>query len=163
MPTGYEEYEKLNWHDYKNPNPNGVEEESEVLEFKGEYLGGHVKFPDKCYIVLQLGDNILDVTYPHLKYDFRAREEPFISIPYEDISSIQSLPREKIDTLRVLAVGLVGVLWRKKEFYLTLTFKDDLDMNQSIVFKMEKPEKAQRAIYDKVAEAKKKKRKVAKR
>lgn len=52
-----------------------------VLEFKGEYLGGHIKFPNRCNIILQLGDEIYVAPYPSLS-DPRLNK-PFITIPYE--------------------------------------------------------------------------------
>jgi hypothetical protein len=121
--------------------------------FEGEYLGGHPKLTtkDHRYIRLQLDAENLAVyhnDYPWI--------ELLLLIPYAEIFGVQSLPRERISALRFLALGpAVGLLWRKKESFLTLTLKDELDMEQTAFFKMNKPEEALKAVYGRVVEAKK--------
>jgi hypothetical protein len=69
---------------------------------------------------------------------------------------VESLPSEKISTLRVLISPIGGLLFRKKELFLTLSFKDNINMEQSIVFRMNKPDEVHKAIYDRVAETRQK-------
>jgi len=132
-----------------------VFEEEDVLEFEGEYLGGHVKYPDRGHVVLQLTDENLFVA-PYAPG--QCLGPPFLSIAYPDMTSVQNVPYEKISTLRVLISPLGGLIFRKNEHLLTLTFKDELDMEQTVAFKIKNTEKIHEAIYGRVVKAKKKKK-----
>jgi len=136
-------------------------EKYEILEFEGEYLGGHVNYPRKCSVLLRLDDKKIDVVPQKLWMNKLTSEHPAISILYESISSIQNVPEEKISSLRFLVLGPIpGLLWRKKEFYLHLTFKDKdgADMDQNMVFKMKGSVETYQAIYEEVAYAKRNKK-----
>ncbi len=130
-----------------------------ISEFHGEYLGGHVKFPDKCKILLKLGNEAIDVYPDDSSSKSWVPPEPFLTISYKTITNIQNVPSDKIDTLRVLAIGLIGgLLWRKKENVLLLTFKDDIGFDQTVVLKMLNTEGVHEAVYSKVAELKRNKK-----
>ena len=126
--------------------------------FEGEYLGGHVDLKANQHVLMQLDNKKINVhPYPYPRG--KKLDAPFLSISYEDVSSIQNVPSERISTLRVLALGIIpGLIWRKNEHCLTLTFKDELDMEQTIAFKMKKTQELHEEIYDRVVEAKKKKK-----
>jgi hypothetical protein len=80
-------------------------------EFRCEYLGGHIRYPDKGHVILQLGEDEIFVA----AFTPSTIILPFLSIPYKDITGVQAVPYEKISTLRTLAFGsLVGLMWRKK-------------------------------------------------
>jgi hypothetical protein len=142
----------------------------DVLEFEGEYLGGHPKLSPNYLIKLQIEKENLIVAGKHL-----------LSIPYAEKSSVKNFPHKEFSTLAkvllflgavfvvvffanillfvvigLLALGLIGLFYRRNKPQLNLTFKDELDMEQTVVFKMKKPEETLRAIYDRVVEAKKK-------
>ena len=122
-------------------------------EFQGEYLGGHVKFPDKTKIFLEFDKNAI-LFFPDSSSEW-IPANPFLKIPYANVTNIQNIPSDKIDTLRVVAIGLIGgLLWRKKEPVLLLTFKDEIGFDQTIVLKMVYTEYVHEVIYGKIAEAK---------
>jgi hypothetical protein len=128
--------------------------EDDVLEYNCEYLGGHVKFPDKGSVILQLGEEEIYVA----AYTPSTIILPFLAIPYKDITGVQAVPYEKISTLRTFAFGsLVGLMWRKNEHLLTLAFKDELGMEQTVAFKIKKTDKVHEEIYDRAVTARKKK------
>jgi len=116
--------------------------EKTKTEFKGEYLGGHAAFPQAVYIRLQLEENVLRIHGLNL------------DIPYKAITEIKNVTKQKIDTDRVLLLGILGALWKKEELYLVLTYADSSNMSQSMVFKIYELNEAQPAIYAKVVAAK---------
>ena len=117
----------------------------EKEKFKGEYLGGHSAFPKKRDVHIILEEEAL--TIPELA----------LKIPYRDIISIENMTKEKISAARVLLLGIVGALWKKEQLFMVLKYHDStLNAEQSMVFKMDKIEEAQRAIYNRMVAAKQK-------
>jgi hypothetical protein len=126
-----------------------------MKEFTGEYLGGHVDYPDVGPVLLQLNDESLFVA-PYSPLSHMALGQPFLTIPYANIASVQSVPYEKISTLRFLTFGAAtGLFWRKNEHLLTVTFKDDLGIEQTVAFKLKQVEKAHTELYNRIAKPKK--------
>ena len=154
-----------------------------LVEFEGEYVEGNLKISQEhSNIKLQLQEENLTLTRNSVLFD-----DSLHSIPYGEVSSVQNILHKEIRSsmkallvlvviglvflvvfngflglvvfgLLVLAVlGLITFSWRKSVPLLTLTFKDDVDMEQTAVFKMKEPQEAYAAVYDKVVEAKKKK------
>lgn len=123
----------------------------DIKEFTGEYLGGHVDYPDVGPVLMQLNEDSLFVAaYSPLSH--MALGQPFLAIPYENITSVQSLPFEKISTLRFLTLGAAtGLLWRKNEHLLTVSFKDDLGIEQTVAFKLKHIKEAHAEIYNRIA------------
>lgn len=132
----------------------------DVLEFEGEYIGGQAGYTDRRQIKMRLAKENLVVAPSAFSSSYLG--QPLFSIPYVSISSVQDMPSERISTLRVLISPIGGLLWRKNEHYLAVTFKDDLDMEHTTIFKMKKPEEAQAAVYDKVVTAKFQKKRLGK-
>ena len=129
------------------------------IEFQGEYLGGHTRFQSQNNIVMLLQSTEISIYTAHAFSQVVSLRQPFLIIPYDNIVGIQKTTSDKIDTLRVLAVGVVGgLLWRKKELFLSLSFMDDIGINQTLIFKMKDVDEAQWKIYDKVAQTKKNKK-----
>jgi hypothetical protein len=95
-------------------------------EFEGHYLGGHADFPDRCPVILQLSDENLYVA-PYAPG--QCLGPPFLSNPYADISNVQNVPSES---------AVPDLICLKGENYLTLTFRDELDMEQTVVFQNQK-------------------------
>ena len=56
----------------------------------------------------------------------------------------------------LVIISLVAAFYRVNRPRLTLTLKDELGMNQTVVFRMKKPEESFRGIYDAIVKAKKK-------
>jgi hypothetical protein len=117
---------------------------AEENEFEAHYIGGHTMFPDRLPVLMQLSDEYLFVA---LYAPGQCLGPPFLSIPYATISNVQDTPCE---------IAVPDLIKRKGENYLTLTFKDEFDAEQTVVFKIRKSEKAPSAIYKRVDEAKKK-------
>jgi len=79
-----------------------------------------------------------------------------LSIPYDEIWKIENTTKEKLSAGRVVMLGVVGALWKKEERLMALTVTDHvLKQDQTLVFKMDKLQDAQTAIYNRVAEARK--------
>jgi len=159
---------------------------NDVLEFEGEYLGGHPKLSPNNLIKLQIKKENLIVADNEYKqkagtYSWSQSKEQLLSIPYSEISSVKNFPHKEISTrakvllilgamavvvlfvyilifvfFGLLVLGVIALALRKNKPHLTLTFKDELDMEQTAFFKMKKPEETLRAIYDAVVDAKKK-------
>lgn len=146
-----------------------------VEEFRGKYFGGHQKlnsllteFSKKQFGISTVNINVLlrlecERINVLLCYPFApgrlASNQPVFSLEYRSISNIQSLPSERIGTLRyMLLPAPMAVMFRKKEFFLNLCFKDDIDMEQTLVFKMEKNDECYQAVYDKIAELRRSKK-----
>ena len=112
--------------------------------FKGEYLGGHSAYAKKQKVCLNVDPDCLKI------------EELSLSIPYNDIKKIENTTKDKLSAGRVVLLGVVGALWKKEERLLALTVTDNvLKQDQTLVFKMDKLQDAQTAIYNRVAEARK--------
>jgi hypothetical protein len=127
-------------------------------QFRGKYLGGHVKFHDERKILLEVEDNTVEFYDDYLAYSWGLiKPEAFLSIPYERIANLQVISSDKIDKLRAVLIGpLAALLWRKKELVLVISFRDEIGFEQTLVFNVGDNFGAQRVIYDKVVEVKKK-------
>jgi hypothetical protein len=122
--------------------PFGLGKKEEKTEFKGEYLGGHSFYPKKRDVKLILEPENLVV------------KDMNLTIAYRDISNIENMTKDKISAKRVILLGLVGALWKKEELYMVLTYNDRVaNTEQNMIFKMDKLEEAQQAIYGRLAAA----------
>lgn len=72
--------------------------EDDPIEYKCEYLGGHVDYPDRTQAILQLGEEELYIA----AYSPASIVLPFLAIPYQVIAGVQAVPYEKISTLRTV-------------------------------------------------------------
>ena len=72
-----------------------------------------------------------------------------LHIPYSSIEAVRNVNESHMKTLRVVALGVVGALWKKKETYLCITYNDGFQ-DQNPVFKLKDLDKAQREIYQHV-------------
>lgn len=78
-----------------------------------------------------------------------------LHIPYSDIREVKNVNESQMKALRVIAFGVVGALWKKKETYLCIVYNDGIQ-DQSPVFKLGNLNEAQKNLYEKVIQAKKK-------
>jgi len=115
-------------------------------EFLATYVGGHILYPKlrKGVVVSVLHDklSVSDVN---------------IEIPFTSITKIENGDEKKIAALRVVLLGVVGALWKKKHVYTIIQFKDELQNEQTMIFDFEDQiEIVQPLIYNKVLEVRKK-------
>lgn len=130
-------------------------------EYHAEYFDGE----NKVYATLELCDGTIDVTPLEA-------EEPTFSIPYNRIVAIDAVSSEKASSffaigndakMLALTLGtamLVDHFANKPKLFLVITFWDACDIQQRAAFNMQERdlEDARQDIYDKVAQAKNKKK-----
>jgi hypothetical protein len=110
---------------------------SQGRSYHGEYMGGHGMFSEKQSITLSVYPT--EVTVSGIK----------LHIPYTSIKSVTNVNESNMKALRVIAFGVVGALWKKKETYLCITYHDGFQ-EQNPVFKLDDLANAQREIYQNV-------------
>ncbi len=70
------------------------------------------------------------------------------------MTSIVNTDEKKIAAMRVVLLGVVGLLWKKKHLYTVIQYVDPLSEQQNLVFDFEnKIEEVQPLIYNKVIAA----------
>ena len=104
------------------------------IAYKMEYLGGHAAYPGHFPITLCLRDHSFDI--PEMK----------INITYTNISEVSNMDAEKLSAGRVLVLGVIGALWKKKERYLLIRYHDNIQ-SQSLILKGPGLEKIQHDLY----------------
>lgn len=140
-----------------------------MSEFQGEYIGGNIilnnlfetfytkqfgipKSLIKNNLILRVDAQKIELLpcFPRTPSKL-ASQKPIFIIPIKAITNVQAVPYEHISTLRVFALGVVpGLLWRKNNSYLNVSFKDDFDMEQSTVYRIDKINEAYQAIYNSI-------------
>ena len=110
--------------------------------YEGEYLGGHSMYADKRPINLSLAIDEIRISSLGLQ------------IPYSAIKEVKNVNESNMKALRVIAFGVVGALWKKKETYLCLVYNDGIQ-DQNPVFKLNNLDVAQREIYQRVVQSRK--------
>ena len=58
--------------------------------------------------------------------------EPSLRISYSSMSRIENMEEKKISALRLVGLGIIGVLWKKKYLYTIIRYGDGID-EQTIV------------------------------
>ena len=115
-----------------------------LLEARGEYLGGHAVHPNKCDVSLSVCEN--EVYVKPLK----------MRIPYSAIKEVRNVDKRDVSALRVVALGVVGALWKKKERYLCLIYDDEVQ-EENPLFKFDNSAQVQSLIYQQVVKVRKQK------
>lgn len=110
--------------------------------FGGEYLGGHSMYADKRPMQLSVASDKISVSNLNLE------------IPYSAIKEVKNVNESHMKALRVIAFGVVGALWKKKENYLCLVYNDGIQ-DQNPIFKIDNLDVAQREIYQRVVQSRK--------
>jgi hypothetical protein len=113
-----------------------------LYDFRADYLGGHSMYASKQSITLSLFADEICITNLNLK------------IPYSAIKEVKNINEKNVKALRVVALGVAGALWKKKETYLCIVYDDEIQ-EQNPVFKVHDIDGVQKAIYQRVAQAKK--------
>ena len=113
----------------------------QVIDYSAEYLGGHCMYVGKKRVSLSIHPEEVCISVLN------------IQIPYFAIKEVKNIDESHMNALRVIAFGVVGALWKKKETYLCLVYNDGVQ-EQSPVFKIDRLEEAQREIYQRVTKSK---------
>ena len=111
----------------------------EKTEFKVEYLGGHSAFPKSKKCKMHLRDDHIELDKLPLK------------VPYDAISEMKITTSKELSVGRMLLTGMLAFAWKKKKKLLLVSYKDQIGMEQNLVFDSGDLEKIQPAIYNRVA------------
>jgi hypothetical protein len=122
---------------------NQTDLEKPVEKVDAKYIGGHKAFPkSKDTSVLIFSDKI-------------EVEKLGLSIPYKSMINIENSNAEKITKTRVVLLGIVGLLWKKKYLYTIVDYDDGID-KQSVVLDFHRDvDKVQPLLYHKMLDARK--------
>jgi len=83
-------------------------------------------------------------------------DKPFISVAYGDITGIQVVNQERISSFRWIVFGVIpALLWRINSWFLLLSFKDSLGLEQSLVFQFKDNGVIQSTIQNRVSQYRK--------
>lgn len=118
------------------------EGEKPELKLEAKYVGGHKMYPKSTDTKVLIYSDRLEVEKLNLK------------IPYASMTNIENADESKISAMRVVLLGVIGALWKKKHVYTVIQYKDPLGEVQSMVFDFEKEiDKVQPIIYQKMITA----------
>lgn len=139
------------------PIQEQVEEEEEELEiveqplaaYYIDYMGGHPQYPK------QRNGAAIALWTDSFGIYFNRDEPANITVPYSTITNIESMTEQQMKLGRVLAFGIIGALWKKKQLYTLIEFKNEHDIACGIVLDLDRAiEKVQSLIYEKMIESK---------
>lgn len=129
-----------------------------MLQFEAEYFGGNFNLKidgglRKTNVLLQVEESRLTVFLAVAPLARRYLPQPSWTVQYSDITRIECLPSERVGALRMLVLPApAAVALRKREFYLNITYRDAIGMEQNIAFKVKNAEACYQAVYEKIAE-----------
>lgn len=103
--------------------------------FNGKYLGGHGAFPKAMKCALHVYPSHIEIP------------EMMLKISYERIENVQTMTEKKLTATRLLMLGVLAFVFKKKKQYLVITYKDEAGMIQNPVFDVKKLDEVQPAIY----------------
>lgn len=83
------------------------------------YLGGHPPFGATFM------DRSMAITDRRIVF-LKDAEQGIFSIPYEDMVSVSMETKESLTATRVILVGILAPLWKKKEPFLLIQMKNDI-------------------------------------
>jgi hypothetical protein len=113
--------------------------------YKAKYLGGHSAYPKNMDVNLILMPDYLEIPkFP-------------VQIPYGKIKNVQGMTQEKLTAARVMLLGLLAFAAKKKKLFMVLTYEDEVGIEQSPVFDVDKIEEVQPVIYQRMLNARKSK------
>lgn len=119
------------------------EQDRPDFRFEAKYIGGHKMYPKPADTKVLLYSDWLEVErLNHLK------------VAYKSMTSIENADESKISAMRVVLLGLVGALWKKKHTYTVIQYKDAIGEQQTMVFDFDKDiDKVQPLIYQKMLDS----------
>jgi hypothetical protein len=122
-----------------------TQEDKEKPEFKfdAKYVGGHKMFPKSVDTAILLFNDRMEIEkLNHLK------------VNYKSMTNIENADESKISAMRIVLLGIIGALWKKKHTYTVIQYKDILGELQTMVFDFDKDiDKVQPIIYQKMLES----------
>jgi hypothetical protein len=124
----------------------GKKQEEQVkpdFRFEAKYVGGHKMYPKPADTKVLLFNDRLEVEkLSHLK------------VAYKSMTNIENADESKISAMRVVLLGLIGALWKKKHTYTVIQYKDALNEQQTMIFDFDKDiDKVQPIIYQKMLDS----------
>ena len=129
-------------------------------QYNGEYLGGSTAQKRGFQILMKFENTAINLFQYYSDKQRRnelVSDRPFISIPYNNVVGVNVVSQESISTLRVFVLGLIpGLIFRKNEKFLLLTFKDEGGLEQNFVFRFPENYVVCSTIQKRVVENKKK-------
>jgi hypothetical protein len=113
-----------------------------ILRYSVEYVGGHPLYTDK-----RSGDLFLNQNDLFLK-------ELNVHISYSSVKEATTVTQENISARAILAVGLVGVIFKENETFVRLVYNDGF-MDQNLILRTRFANEIQKEIYQRIIAAKK--------
>jgi len=132
----------------KDKNKDVTEEKEKPLygDWVG-YMGGHKAHPAPGNVQIFFYNDRMELG--------QKQEKPVLIIPYSSIINIENMDDKKISADRVIMLGIIGALWKKRHIYTVIQYKDKIE-DQKIVLDFEEyVDSAQQFIYNKMIEARK--------
>jgi hypothetical protein len=120
--------------------PNRMEK-----EYKVGYMGGHIAYPKKTHTKFRIYEDCVELM------------EPGLRIPYSSMTKIENMEEKKISALRVVALGIVGALWKKKYLYTVIQYGEGIDEQTIVLDFGGKIDQVQPLIYQKMLYARRSK------
>jgi hypothetical protein len=111
------------------------------MRFKAEYIGGHPLYTKKMKVELVVDSNELRIP------------EMNLTIPYNKLTNVQKMTQEKISALRLFLVGIFALAWKKKKEFLVISYRDDAEIEHSMVFDTKEIDNVTPLLYQKMIEA----------
>ena len=96
--------------------------------YKAKYLGAHSAFPKSKVVHLTLTPEHIEIP------------EMSLIVPLKRVSNVQLVKEEKF------ATSLLTFSWRKTKKFLMLTYEDENNFEENMVFDVDKTEEAKTAI-----------------
>lgn len=116
--------------------------EKPEIKFDAKYLGGHELYPKSTDTKVLIFKDRLEM------------EKLNLQVKYSAMTNIENADEKKISALRVVLLGVIGALWKKKHVYTVVEYNDALGEHQALVFDFDKDiDKAKPAIYQKMLQS----------
>jgi len=110
------------------------------LEFNAEYIGGHKRYA--------LDDSLYTKLYV---FSDRIEVGGLFRILYTHMTNIENVDEKRLSALRVVGLGLVGALWKKKHIYTIIQYMDGYNEEQRLILDFGgRILEAQQIIYDRM-------------
>jgi hypothetical protein len=101
-------------------------------------MGGHKAFPDKTHTKLRIAEKGVELVKLGL------------TIPFSSINRIENMEEKKISALRLVVLGIVGMLWKKKYMYTIIRYGKEIDAQTIVLDLGKKIDQIQSLINNKV-------------
>ena len=125
------------------------EEQPIAIDYYARYMGSHPMYPKDRDVTAVFWNEGFEIRFN--------RDKPAeIAIAYKDMTNVDVLSEEHVKAGRVIVAGIIGALWKKKEKYTVIEYKDELGKDRAIVMNFHgNIEKLHQLIYQKLLESRK--------